>query len=128
MFSDRRAYNSFAGPDLDALRTFYGDTLGVRTEVLDPPGILVLHLAGGNDTMVYPKDDHEPANFTVLNFTVDDVDAAVDALVERGVTMERYEGFDHDEKGIVDMGGMRGAWFTDPAGNIIAVMKDDLIG
>ena len=128
MFSDRTAYSSFAGPDLGALESFYRDTLGIRTTMMDPPGILVLHLAGGRDTMVYPKDDHQPANFTILNVAVDDVDAAVDGLIERGVTMERYEGFEHDDKGVVDMGGMRGAWFTDPAGNIVAVMKDELMG
>src|SRR6185295_12827668 len=89
----------FAVDDLDAARSFYGDTLGLRTED-GPMGVLSLQLAGDRPTMIYPKPDFVPATYTVLNFAVEDVDAAVDELNSRGVEMERYEGFDQDEKGI----------------------------
>jgi predicted enzyme related to lactoylglutathione lyase len=110
--------------DVDAARKFYGETLGVRTTVLDEEnGLLTLHLAGGRDTLVYRKPDFTPATYTILNF-LDDVDAAVDELTSRGVTFERYEGFDQDEQGISRGPGPAIAWFTDPAGNILAVLED----
>jgi catechol 2,3-dioxygenase-like lactoylglutathione lyase family enzyme len=121
MFENSRAFSSFAAPDLEAARAFYGDTLGIRTS--EENGLLTLHLAGDRDTLVYPKPDHAAANYTVLNFAVDDVDAAVDELTSRGVTMERYEGFEQDERGIARAGGPPIAWFTDPAGNILAVLE-----
>jgi len=125
MFTTTKAYSSFAAPDLEAVRAFYGDTLGIKTSTIDPPGLLLLHLGDERTTLVYPKPDHAPANFTILNFPVEDVDAAVDELTSRGVQMERYEGFDQDEKGIArgDQGPAI-AWFTDPAGNILAVHED----
>ena len=123
MFENTAAFSGFAVDDLDRAREFYGDTLGVRVEVLDEEtGLMVLHLAGDRDTFVYRKPDLQPANYTMLNFQVDDIDAAVDELTARGVQMDRYEGFDQDEKGV-----MRGpppiAWFKDPAGNILAVLE-----
>ncbi len=125
MLNNTKAYSSFAAPDVEALRAFYGDTLGVSTSTIEEAGLLVLHLAEDRDTMVYPKPDHQPANYTILNFVVDDVEAAVDELTSRGVQMTRYEGFDQDEKGIARAsGGPPIAWFTDPAGNILAVHED----
>ena len=86
--------------------------------------LLTLHLAGDRDTLVYPKPDHAPATYTILNFPVDDVEAAVDELQKRGVRFERYEGIKHDERGIsLDPNGPRIAWFTDPAGNILSVLE-----
>src|SRR5262245_45304969 len=101
MFTEAEAMNSFAVDDLDGAKEFYGDTLGITTEVLDETnGLLALKHPGGRDTLVYLKPDFVPATYTVLGFTVDDVDAVVDGLGERGVEIERYEGFDQDEKGI----------------------------
>jgi len=124
MFTDVEATNSFAVDDLDRAKEFYGDTLGVRTEVIDETnGLLSLKHAGGGVTLVYLKPDFVPATYTVLGFTVDDVDAAVDGLAERGVEIERYEGFDQDEKGIARGNGPDIAWFKDPAGNILSVLS-----
>ena len=122
MFENTRAFSGFAVDDLDAARRFYGETLGLRTS--EQYGLLTLHLAGGRDTLVYPKPNHEPATFTILNFQVDDIDAAVDELVSRGVQMERYEGMGQDEKGINRAGGPYIAWFKDPAGNILDVLQE----
>ena len=124
MFKDTKAFSGFAVDDLDAARRFYGETLGIETEVLEEGNLLVLKLTGGRDTLVYQKLDFTPATYTILNFEVDSVDATVDELVARGVELERYEGFEQDEKGI-DRGdeGPTIAWFTDPAGNILAVME-----
>src|ERR671916_495968 len=122
MFKDTKAFSGFAVPDIDAARKFYGETLGL--DVTDGPmGLLTLNLAGDRPTMIYPKPDHEPANYTILNFPVEDVDAAVDELTARGVEFERYEGFDQDEKGIARGRGPTIAWFKDPAGNILAVLE-----
>ena len=121
MLADSPAFSGFAVPDVPAARAFYGDVLGLRTS--EEHGILTLHLAGGRDVIVYPKDDHVPAVFTILNFPVDDIDAAVDGLAERGVTFERYDGFDQDERGIMRDAGPDIAWFTDPAGNVLSVMR-----
>jgi catechol 2,3-dioxygenase-like lactoylglutathione lyase family enzyme len=122
MFADTKAFSGFAVPDLEQAKEFYGTTLGIR--VTDENGLLTLHLAGGDrPTLIYPKPDHEPANYTILNFQVEDVEKAVDGLVERGVEMERYEGFDQDEKGIARGQGPDIAWFKDPAGNILAVLN-----
>jgi len=110
-------------PDIEQAKRFYGETLGLR--VSEPnPGLLTLHIAGGRDIVVYVKPDHTPATYTILNFPVDDIDRAVDALTERGVRFERYEGFDQDEKGIASV-GPRIAWFQDPAGNILSVIEGD---
>jgi len=124
MFANTPAFSGFAVDDIDAARTFYGETLGL--EVKDGPmGILNLELAGGRPTMIYPKPDFSPATYTILNFPVEDVGAAVDELTARGVEMERYDGFDQDEKGIMRDNGPTIAWFTDPAGNILAVLEAD---
>jgi catechol 2,3-dioxygenase-like lactoylglutathione lyase family enzyme len=121
MFTHTEAFSGFAVPDIDAAREFYEGTLGIDTSV--EMGILTLHIAGGRDIIVYPKPDHEPATFTILNFPVDDIDAAVDALAERGVEFERYEEFEQDEKGVMRDQGPPIAWFRDPAGNILSVIQ-----
>ena len=122
MFANTRAYSGFAVDDLDAARRFYGDTLGLDVSTLVEGDLISLHLAGDRDTLVYLKPDFAPATYTILNFPVDDVDAAADELARRGVSLERYDGFDQDERGIAR--GPEGpaiAWFKDPAGNILAV-------
>jgi len=122
MFADTEAFSGFSVTDIDEARKFYAETLGLR--VTEQYGLLTLQLAGGRDVLVYPKADHTPAAFTVLNFRVEDVDAAVDELTSRGVTFERYDGMDQDAKGINRGGGPFIAWFTDPAGNILSVLQD----
>jgi catechol 2,3-dioxygenase-like lactoylglutathione lyase family enzyme len=122
MFSDTQAFSGFAVPDIDAARAFYADTLGL--EVTEEHGMLTLHLAGDVPVLVYPKPDHTPATYTILNFRVDDIDAAVDGLTERGVQFERYDGAPQDERGIMREGGPFIAWFTDPAGNVLSVLQD----
>ena len=126
MFKDTPAYSGFAVDDIDKAREFYAKTLGLEVES-DEMGFLTLQLAGGRPTLVYPKPDFTPATYTILNFEVDDIEAAVDELSARGVSFERYEEFDQDEKGIshnLQTGqGPDIAWFTDPAGNILAVMQ-----
>jgi catechol 2,3-dioxygenase-like lactoylglutathione lyase family enzyme len=125
MFADTKAFSGFAVDDLQKAREFYGETLGLRTSVLDEEnGLMVLHLAGDRDTFIYVKPDFTPATYTILNFEVDDVEAAVDELISRGVRFEQYDGFDQDEKGIARGMGPDIAWFTDPAGNILAVLKE----
>jgi catechol 2,3-dioxygenase-like lactoylglutathione lyase family enzyme len=121
MFTHTEAFSGFAVPDIDAAREFYEGTLGIETSI--EMGILTLHIAGGRDIVVYPKPDHEPATYTILNFPVDDIDAAVDALAERGVEFERYEEFEQDEKGVMRDQGPPIAWFRDPAGNILSVLQ-----
>jgi predicted enzyme related to lactoylglutathione lyase len=123
MLADSKAFSGFAVTDIDAAAKFYGDTLGLKTSIEN--GMLMLHLAGDRTTLVYPKPDHKPANFTILNFPVDDVERAVDELAARGVEFLRYEGFEQDEKGVHRGPGPDIAWFTDPAGNILAVLKPD---
>jgi catechol 2,3-dioxygenase-like lactoylglutathione lyase family enzyme len=125
MFRDTRAFSGFSVDDVDRAQRFYGDTLGLETSVEN--GIMTIHLAGGGEVIAYPKDDHEPAAFTILNFPVDDIEAAVDALSERGISFERYEQMasDFDERGIFRGGGPLIAWFKDPAGNVLSVIKVD---
>ena len=121
MFANSKAFSGFAVDDVPTAREFYGETLGLRTS--DEHDLLVLHLAGDTNVLVYPKPDHTPATFTILNFPVDDIDEAVDALTARGVELERYEGFDQDEKGVMRGNGPDIAWFKDPAGNVLSVLK-----
>ncbi|MDH6541790.1 VOC family protein [Streptomyces sp. SPB4] len=121
MFSDTRAFSGFAVDDIQRAKEFYGETLGLR--VIEENGLLTLHIAGGAEILVYPKEDHVPAGFTLLNFPVEDIDAAVDGLAGRGVRFERYPGFEQDEKGVVREGGPLIAWFTDPAGNVLSVLQ-----
>ena len=121
MFTDTKAFSGFAVDDVQKARQFYGDTLGLKTS--EEYGLLTLHLAGDRPTLVYPKPGHTPADYTILNFPVDDIDEAVDELTRRGVSFERYDGFEQDEKGIAR--GQEGpyvAWFKDPAGNILSVL------
>ena len=123
MLGDSKAFSGFAAPDIEAEREFYGGKLGIK--VTEEHGLLTLHLAGDRPTLIYPKADHEPAGYTILNFPVDDVEAAVDGLTARGVQFEKYDGFDQDEKGIARGNGPDIAWFKDPAGNILSVLKTD---
>jgi catechol 2,3-dioxygenase-like lactoylglutathione lyase family enzyme len=116
-------FSGFAVADVAAAKRFYGETLGL--DVTEENGLLTLHLAGGREVLVYPKPDHAPASYTILNFPVADIDQAVDHLGERGVRFERYEGFDQDAKGIQRADGPPIAWFTDPSGNILAVLETD---
>ncbi len=124
MLKDSKAYSGFAVKDIAETKRFYGETLGLEIKELDvgaPQPLLELQ-AGGRPVLIYEKGDLDPANYTILNFPVDDVEAAVDDLADKGVEFERYEGFDQDEKGI-DRNGPAGGigWFKDPAGNILAV-------
>ena len=124
MFKDTKAFSGFAVDDMAKAREFYAQTLGIR--VTDENGLLTLQLADGDrPTMIYPKPDFEPATYTILNFPVADIDEAVDALIERGVDFEIYEGFGQDEKGISRDAGPPIAWFRDPAGNILSVLQLD---
>ena len=124
MLTDSAAFSGFAVRDVEEARRFYAGTLGLRVDVDEAMGgMLTLHLGGGTDVLVYPKPDHMPATYTVLNFPVDDVDRAVDELSGRGVRFERYPGFEQDEKGIARGQGPDIAWFTDPAGNIVSVLQ-----
>jgi len=120
------AFPGFAVDDLEAAHRFYADTLGLRVEVLEGSGFLTLHLGSGGRVLVYGKPHHEPASFTVLNFPVVDVEAAVDDLRSRGVETKIYEDaeFPTDSRGIMREGGPLIAWFRDPAGNVLAVLDE----
>jgi catechol 2,3-dioxygenase-like lactoylglutathione lyase family enzyme len=125
MLEGSRAFSSFSVDDLGKAKEFYGGTLGLEVTEEQEMG-LGLRLAGGTQVFIYPKQDHVPASFTVLNFPVDDVDAAVDGLGRAGVRFERYdqEGLKTDEKGIFRGEGPTIAWFKDPAGNILSILTD----
>ena len=120
MFANTKAFSGFAVPDVEKARQFYGETLGIKTSV--EHGMLTLHLAGDRNTLVYPKPDHSPATYTILNFPVDDIDVAVDDLGARGVEFDRSDYT--DEKGIMREGGPYIAWFKDPAGNVLSVLQE----
>jgi catechol 2,3-dioxygenase-like lactoylglutathione lyase family enzyme len=120
MFKDTHAFSGFSVDDVPRAKQFYGGTLGLN--VTDEMGGLALHLGGGGNVYLYPKDNHVPATFTVLNFPVADVEEAVDRLTEAGVSFERYDGIEADEKGIHRGEGPTIAWFKDPAGNILSVL------
>ncbi len=125
MFENTKAYSGFAVDDLQKAQEFYGETLGLKTTVLDEEnGLLSLELAGDRPTIVYRKPDFTPATYTILNFPVDDIDEAVDGLAARGVRFERYDAFEQDEKGISRGNGPQIAWFKDPAGNVLSVLQD----
>jgi predicted enzyme related to lactoylglutathione lyase len=126
MLEQSRAFSGFSVDDVPRAKQFYSETLGLNVSDGEM-GLAVLHLAGDRDTIVYPKPNHEPASFTILNFPVEDIEATVDALAERGVEFERYEGteVETDEKGIFRGGGPLIAWFKDPAGNILSVIQSD---
>jgi catechol 2,3-dioxygenase-like lactoylglutathione lyase family enzyme len=124
MLGESKATSGFAVRDMAQAREFYEGTLGVRVEVLaEEHGVTVLHLGGGYDVLMYLSADMTPPSYTILNFEVDDIDSAVEGLGGRGVTFQRYEGFDHDEKGIVRGPGPQIAWFEDPSGNVISVLQ-----
>lgn len=120
MLTNSRAFSGFSTDDLAKAKSFYADTLGL--DVSDEHGILTLTLAGGGRVIIYPKPNHEPATFTVLNFPVDDIEATVDRLRAAGVEFERYPGLDQDERGINRDQGPPIAWFKDPGGNILSVL------
>jgi len=121
VFENTRAFSGFSVDDIGSAKQFYGETLGVR--VSEEGGRLTLHLAGDRDTMVYPKEHHTPATFTILNFPVDDIELAVEELNARGIEFEDYEGMVQDENGILRSGGPLIAWFKDPAGNILSILQ-----
>ena len=125
MLEKSKAFSGFAVPDIEKAKKFYGETLGLK--VSEDHALLTLHLAGGNNVLIYPKPNHVPATFTVLNFPVEDVDFAVEELKKRGVRFEVYDLPDikTDEKGIMRGNGPTIAWFKDPAGNILSVLKQD---
>ena len=118
MFKDAKTFSSYSVDDVSRAKAFYADTLGLETS--DQMGGFGLRLGGG-EAFLYPKDDHQPATFTVLNFEVPDIDAAVDELTAAGITLERYEGIEQDAKGVERSTGI--AWFKDPAGNILSVIQ-----
>jgi predicted enzyme related to lactoylglutathione lyase len=122
MFANSKAFSGFAVNDLEKAKQFYGETLGL--EVTEEFGLVTLHLAGGTNVLIYPKEDHTPATFTILNFPVDDIEAAVDELTKRGVQFERYPGMPQDDRGIMREAGPYIAWFTDPAGNVLSVLQE----
>jgi predicted enzyme related to lactoylglutathione lyase len=123
MFKAKAAFSGFSVDDLAKAKKFYTTMLGLKVEEMKDMG-LQLHLPQGGKVFVYPKDNHKPATFTILNFVVTDIDDAWEKLTKLGVKFEHYKGFDQDEKGI-----MRGeesiAWFKDPAGNILSILEDE---
>jgi len=123
MFETTKAFSGFSVNDLAAAKEFYGQTLGIGVEEGGPG--MYLKVAGTNGILVYPKNDHVPATYTVLNFPVDDIDAAVDMLLAKGVTFEHYDMTDEKgvARGIKNGQGPDIAWFKDPAGNILSVLK-----
>jgi catechol 2,3-dioxygenase-like lactoylglutathione lyase family enzyme len=123
MFKDTKAFSGFSVDDIEKAKDFYGQVLGL--EVTEEYGMLTLHIAGGTNILVYPKPNHTPATFTILNFPVDDIEKAVGELNRRGVQFEQYEGeIQTDEKGIArSEEGPPIAWFKDPAGNILSVLE-----
>ncbi len=125
MLKDSKAFSGFSVNDLQKAKEFYRNTLGL--EVKEMPEGLELHITG-NRIFIYPKPNHIPATFTILNFPVDDIDKAVDELTKKGVAFEHYEGMHQDEKGIArGLSVQRGpsiAWFTDPAGNILSILQE----
>ena len=124
MLKDSPAFSGFSVDDTEAARAFYADTLGL--EVSEDHGILTISLGGGHRAIAYPKANHEPATFTILNFPVPDVEAAVDDLTAKGVQFEKYVGTPAatDAKGVFRGGGPLIAWFTDPAGNVLSVIQE----
>jgi catechol 2,3-dioxygenase-like lactoylglutathione lyase family enzyme len=123
MFKETKAFGSFSANDIEDAKSFYSGILGLEiTEGAE--GSLMLHLSDGGRVLIYPKPNHTPATFTVLNFPVDNVEKAVDDLVALGISFEKYDGIESDEKGIVRGIGPTIAWFKDPAGNILSVLEE----
>ena len=126
MLADSKAFGGFSVDDIEKARRFYSETLGLRvSDVPMEETLLSVETAGGQPTLIYPKPDHQPATFTVLNFPVPDIETAVDELTARGVRFQRYEDPPTDERGIMRAGGPLIAWFTDPAGNVFSVIEAD---
>jgi len=125
MALDSYAFSGFSVSDIDKAKKFYGDVLGVK--VTEDHGMLKLHLASGGQVLIYPKEDHKPASFTILNFPVKDIDKAVDDLAAKGIEFEKYEGAPQDARGIARgksaKMGPDIAWFKDPSGNILSVLQ-----
>ncbi|OZC79642.1 glyoxalase [Rhodococcus sp. 06-462-5] len=119
----RQPFSGFAVDDLQAARTFYAETLGL-TVTENEMGMLELHLGTGAMVLIYPRPAHVPAQYTILNFPVADIDSAVDTLIAKGIVFEQYPDMGTDEKGIFRHGGPLIAWFTDPAGNVLSVLQD----
>lgn len=129
MFKDTPAFSGFSVNDIAAAKTFYSETLGLEVAEINM-GMLELHLATGAKILVYPKDDHTPASYTILNFPVEDIDSAIEELSSRGVTFEHYDGdLGTDEKGVLrGLSANMGpdiAWFKDPAGNVLSVLQNE---
>jgi catechol 2,3-dioxygenase-like lactoylglutathione lyase family enzyme len=122
MIDMSRAFSGFSVDDVPVARRFYEGTLGMT--VKEEHGMLRLTVANGAQVLVYPKPNHQPATFTILNLPVPDVEAAVDELAGRGVEFVRYDGFEQDDKGVFRGGGPLIAWFTDPAGNVLSVIEE----
>ena len=120
MFKETKAFSGFAVDDIAAAKEFYAGTLGL--DVTEENGMLQLQIAGGIPVLVYPKPEHTPAEYTILNFPVPDIEAAAKELTAQGVVFERYND-QHDELGIVRGGGPLIAWFKDPAGNILSIIQ-----
>lgn len=123
MLADTKAFSGFSVTDIDAAKKFYGEILGLKVTDEDM-GLILLHLVGGTEILVYPKPNHEAATYTILNFVVDDIDTTVDQLTARGVEFLKYDGFPQDARGIMRGNGPDIAWFTDPAGNVLSVIKE----
>jgi len=126
MLKDSKAYSGFSVDDIEKAKNFYGEVLGL--DVSEEHGMLDLHLATGGTVIIYPKETHVPATYTILNFPVNDIDAAADELIAKGVSFETYEGMHQDENGIArgkaaNMGPDI-AWFKDPAGNILSILEE----
>jgi catechol 2,3-dioxygenase-like lactoylglutathione lyase family enzyme len=122
VFEKTKAFSGFSVDDIEGARQFYEGTLGLN--VTEENGMLGLHIPDGGNIMIYPKPDHTPATFTILNFPVEDIDRAVDDLTGRGIEMVRYQGMNQDEKGIMrDDYSPPIAWFLDPAGNVLSVLE-----
>ncbi|RJR14867.1 VOC family protein [Candidatus Microgenomates bacterium] len=125
MFKNTKAFSSFSVDDLDAAKEFYGNTLGLDVKEIEQG--LEVRISGGNPLFIYPKNNHQPATFTVLNFPVENVEKAVDALVKKGIHFEHYKEWGTNEKGIAHFGDEDGddiAWFKDPAGNVLSVISE----
>lgn len=125
MFKDTKAFSGYSVDDISKAKTFYEKILGISVKD-SPMGILELHIAGSTPLILYPKPDHQPASFTVLNFPVEDIEIAVDQLIAKGVTFEQYEApIKTNSKGICKSDqGPQIAWFKDPAGNILSVLQE----
>ena len=125
IFTHTRAFSGFSVDDVEKARNFYGEVLGLKTSE-GVEGTMTIHIEGGSEILVYPKKNHQPASFTILNFPVTDVEATVDQLIARGVQFEHYDGeLKTDPKGIFHGGPVLMAWFKDPAGNIVGVIEEE---